>query len=39
MKKLYFFSAMLDYDSQKSRDRTSYAHNKGNWESCNDRYV
>ncbi|GAB1864499.1 Rho guanine nucleotide exchange factor 7 isoform X2 [Camponotus japonicus] len=30
-------NSMLDYDLQKSRDRTSYAHNKGNWESCNDR--
>ncbi|KMQ98011.1 pak-interacting exchange beta-pix cool-1 [Lasius niger] len=30
-------NSMIDYDSQKSRDRISYAHNRGNWESCNDR--
>lgn len=30
-------NSMLDYESQKSRDRISSMHNKGNWESCNDR--
>ncbi|KAL6443281.1 hypothetical protein ACFW04_002882 [Cataglyphis niger] len=30
-------NSMLDYDSQKSRDRISSAHNRSNWESCNDR--
>ncbi|EFN79242.1 Rho guanine nucleotide exchange factor 7 [Harpegnathos saltator] len=30
-------NSMLDYESQKSRDRVSSMHNRGNWESCNDR--
>ncbi|XP_012541981.1 rho guanine nucleotide exchange factor 7 isoform X4 [Monomorium pharaonis] len=30
-------NSMLDYESQKLRDRISLTHNRGNWESCNDR--
>ncbi|XP_018407269.1 PREDICTED: rho guanine nucleotide exchange factor 7 isoform X2 [Cyphomyrmex costatus] len=30
-------NSVLDYESQKSRDRISLMHNRGNWESCNDR--
>ncbi|XP_012234850.1 rho guanine nucleotide exchange factor 7 isoform X2 [Linepithema humile] len=30
-------NSMIDYDSQKSRDRISFTHNRGNWESCNDK--
>ncbi|RLU20844.1 hypothetical protein DMN91_007458 [Ooceraea biroi] len=31
-------NSVLDYESQKSRDRiSSFTHNRNNWESCNDR--
>lgn len=30
-------NSMLDYESQKSRERVSSMHNRNNWESCNDR--
>ncbi|XP_018060250.1 PREDICTED: rho guanine nucleotide exchange factor 7-like isoform X3 [Atta colombica] len=30
-------NSMLDYESQKSRDRISLTHNRGNWEYCNDK--
>lgn len=30
-------NSVLDYDSHKARDRVSLMHNRGNWDSCNNR--
>ncbi|XP_068974372.1 rho guanine nucleotide exchange factor 7 isoform X2 [Bombus flavifrons] len=30
-------TSMLEYDSQKMRDRTSLMHNRGNWDFCSNR--